>query len=129
MHRNAQTVSQSAAPLQPIVVPPAHVASPVAPLVLIADGDGVSRDIREAQLRSVGFRVSVARTAFEAIVKASCHMPDVILIDNSLEGLDTADTIRMLTFCPTTAHIPIVRLVRGKRLPQRILTRLRRVVA
>jgi two-component system NtrC family sensor kinase len=101
----------------------------VGPLVLVADGDAVSRDIREAQLRSIGLRVSVARTGFEAIVKASCHTPDVILLDDSVMGIDAAETIRMLTTCPTTAHIPIVRLLRGKRLPQRMLSRLRRVAA
>jgi len=127
--RNAQTVSRSARPVQPIVAAQARVASPLAPLVLIADGDAVSRDVREAQLRSVGLRVFVARTGFEAIVKATCQTPDVILLDDSLTGIDAVETVRMLTMCPTTAHIPIVRLLRGRRLPQRMLSRLRRVAA
>ncbi len=97
--------------------------------MLIADGDAVSRDLREAQLRTAGLRVSVARTGFEAIVKASYHTPDVILLDDSLTGLEAAETFRMLRMCPTTAHIPVVRLLRGKRLPQRMLSRLRRVAA
>jgi len=115
--------------VQPIVATPTRVPSALAPLVLVADGDAVSRDLREAQLRTAGFRVSVARTGFEAIVKASCHTPDVILLDDSLAGIEAIETIRMLTTCPTTAHIPIVRLLRGKRLPQRMLSRLRRVAA
>ena len=49
--------------------------------VLIADSNADSRDRRETQLRAAGFRVSVARTGFEAIVKASCQVPDLILID------------------------------------------------
>ena len=108
---------------------PTRVATPHAPLVLMADGDAASRDVREAQLRTAGLRVAVARTGFEAIVKATCHTPDVILLADSLTDIDAAETIRMLTGCPTTAHIPVVRLVRGKRLPQRILSRLRRVAA
>jgi len=115
--------------VQPIVATRTRVASALAPLVLIADGDAVSRDIREAQLHTAGLRVSVARTGFEAIVKASCQTPDVILLDDSLGGIDAADTLRMLRICPTTAHIPVVRLLRGRRLPQRILSRLRRVAA
>ena len=104
--------------------------TPVRPLhVLIADGDPTSREIREAQLRSAGFRVSVARTGFEAIVKASCHVPDVILLDNSLGDLLAAETGRLLTTCPMTSHIPVVCLTRGKRLPQRMLTRLRKSAA
>ena len=96
------------------------------PLVLIADADAVSREIREAQLRAAGVRVSVARTGFEAIVKASCHVPDVILLDDSLNDIEAAETGRLLTTCPVTSHIPVVRLLRGRRLPRRILTRLRR---
>jgi CheY-like chemotaxis protein len=96
------------------------------PLVLIADADAVSREIREAQLRAAGVRVSVARTGFEAIVKASCHVPDVILLDDSLNDIEAAETGRLLTTCPVTSHIPVVRLLRGRRLPRRILTRLQR---
>jgi len=99
------------------------------PLVLIADGDGASRDVREAQLRAAGLRVSVARTGFEAIVKASCQVPSVILLAGSLNDIEAMETARLLTTCPMTSHIPIVRLKRGGRLPQRILTRLRRVGA
>jgi CheY-like chemotaxis protein len=94
--------------------------------VLIADGNAVSRELREAQLRAAGVRVSVARTGFEAIVKASCQVPDVILLDDSLTDIEPAETGRLLTRCPMTAHIPVVRLVRGRRLPRRILTRLSR---
>ncbi len=96
------------------------------PLVLIADADAGSREIREAQLLAAGVRVSVARTGFEAIVKASCHVPDVILLDDSLNDIEAAETGRLLTTCPVTSHIPVVRLLRGRRLPRRILTRLRR---
>lgn len=96
------------------------------PLVLIADGNAVSRELREAQLRAAGVRVSVARTGFEAIVKASCQVPDVILLDDSLPDIDPAETGRLLTTCPVTAHIPVVRLFRGRRLPRRIISRLSR---
>ena len=97
-----------------------------APHILIADGDPTSREIREAQLRTAGFRVSVARTGFEAIVKATCQLPDVILLDRSLSDIQAADTGRLLTTCPVTSHIPVVCLRQGRRLPQRMLTRLRK---
>jgi DNA-binding response OmpR family regulator len=82
--------------------------------------------MREEQLRAAGFRVSVARTGFAAIVKASCHVPDVILLDDSLRDLEATETGRLLTTCAVTAHIPVVRLLQGRRLPQRMLVRLRR---
>jgi len=95
--------------------------------VLVVDGNERTRDVRTAQLNAAGFRVSLARTGFEAIVKACCQIPDLIVMDDSLAELDSAETGRLITTCPTTAHIPIVRLLPGRRVPQRALRRLRRV--
>ena len=102
----------------------------VAPHVLIADRNPASRAAREQQLRTAGFRVSVARTGFEAIVKASCQIPDLILLDDSLADgdIETAEVGRLLTTCPVTSHIPIVRLGKRNKMPQRLLSDLRRRV-
>lgn len=70
--------------------------------------------------------MSVARTGFEAIVKASCQVPDLILLDDSLLDIDSVETGRLLTTCPVTAHIPVVRLLPGRKVPQRAMMRLRR---
>lgn len=94
--------------------------------VLIADGNAESRDRRQVQLRDAGFRVSVARTGFEAIVKASYHVPDLILIDDSLADIEASETGRLLTTCPVTAHIPVIRLSAGRRVPQRVFSAMRR---
>jgi CheY-like chemotaxis protein len=91
------------------------------PLVLIADADPGSRQRRTQQLELRGFRVAVARTGFEAIVKASCHLPDLILVDGSLGAPGARETTELLATCPATAHIPIVRLTPGRRLPTRVL--------
>ena len=90
------------------------------PLVLIADANPRSRERRAEQLELRGFRVSVARTAFETIVKASCHLPDLILVDGSLGATGAKETMELLASCPATAHIPIVRLTPGRRLPRRV---------
>jgi CheY-like chemotaxis protein len=90
------------------------------PLVLIADANPASRLRRTRQLEDRGFRVTVARTSFETIVKASCHLPDMILVAASLGESDAEDTTKLLSTCPATAHIPIVRVARGHRLPARL---------
>ena len=90
------------------------------PRVLVADADQQSRIRRAHQLEARGFRVALARTSFEAIVKASCHLPDVILVDGSLGDEDVAGTTELLATCPATAHIPILRLTPGRRLPARL---------
>ena len=89
----------------------------------------MSREQRESQLRDAGCEVSVARTGFEAIVKASCQVPDLILIDETLPDLDAAETGRLIMTCPVTAHIPIVALEHDVRLPLDVLAQLRRINA
>jgi CheY-like chemotaxis protein len=105
--------------------------------VLVADPDAASRLDRAGQLRDRGFRVAVAGTPFETIVKASCQLPDLILIDSALdtrgplenveplEALENAEpdgTARLLSTCPATAHIPIVRLPATATLPTGLST-------
>ena len=89
--------------------------------VLIADTNARTLAARAEQLLAAGLKVSKARTSFEAIVKASCHVPDFILLDGSLRELNAADTLQLLTTCPVTAHIPIFRLSPGRRVPRRVL--------
>ena len=91
------------------------------PLVLVADADPASRQRRRSQLEHRGFRVTLARTPFEAIVKASCHLPDLILLDASLGAEGAVETTQLLSTCPATAHIPILQL-RGRRLPSRLFS-------
>jgi CheY-like chemotaxis protein len=94
--------------------------------VLLADGNPDSRERRQHQLQAAGCEVSLARTGFEAIVKASCQVPDLILIDESLPDLDSAETSRLITTCPVTSHIPVVPLTRGRQVPRRVFTQLLR---
>lgn len=94
--------------------------------VLVADSEGTTRSAREQQLLAAGHRVSLARTAFEALVKATCQPPDVILLDGALPDIAAHDLINFLSTCPVTAHIPVARLTRGRSVPQRIMGELRR---
>lgn len=98
-----------------------------APHALLADSEPMARRDRLAQLARAGFRVSFARTGFEAIVKASCHLPDLILL-GGLPDLEAAETSRLLATCPVTSHIPVVQLVPGRRVPARTLLQVRRAV-
>lgn len=108
------------------VLDPPAAATAQALHVLIADANARTRAARAEQLRAAGLRVSMARTSFEAIVKATCYVPDLILLDGSLAEIDAAETGQMLTVCPVTSHIPVYRLTPGRRVPQRILAVTRR---
>jgi len=92
------------------------------PLVLVADADRAARSRRTRLLQHRGFRVTAARTVFETIVKASCHLPDLILVGASLGEEQARETTELLSTCPATAHIPILQLTRGARIPARLAT-------
>jgi DNA-binding response OmpR family regulator len=96
------------------------------PHVLVAAADQGSRLQREQHLRTSGARVLTARTGFEAIVKASCQLPDLIVLDESLGEMEVAETARLLMACPMTAQVPVLCLRSRRRVPLRILTGLRR---
>jgi hypothetical protein len=112
---------QTEAPVT-ITLSPRESSALMSPLVLIADANPVTRSRRARQLETRGFAVAVARTGFEAIVKASCRLPDFIVVDESLGDDTVEDTTELLTTCPATAHIPVVRLGPGRRLPTRMLS-------
>jgi CheY-like chemotaxis protein len=104
----------------------AVMAAPLAadtrpPHVLIADSNARTLSARAEQLIAAGLKVSMAHTSFEAIVKASCHLPDLILLDGSLAGLNATETGELLTTCPATSHIPVFRLSPGRRVPRKVL--------
>ena len=105
---------------------PRHTAGGHTPHVLVADADPTSRQEREQHLLAAGARVISARTGFEAIVKASCQMPDLIVLDESLGDIEVAETARLLTICPVTAQTPILCLRTRRRVPLRVLSGLRR---
>jgi hypothetical protein len=94
--------------------------------VLVADANGSSRTRRADQFKARGFRVALARTPFEAIVKASCLTPDLIVIGASLGDEAVGETAELLASCPATSHIPLVRLPSGRRLLSRIFAIARR---
>ena len=94
-------------------IPQAHV--------LVAACDEGVRDARQRQLTASGLHVRLARTGFEAIVKASCHLPNLILLDASLGAEEVDATSQLLATCPTTAHIPVVRLTPRRGVPLRMI--------
>jgi CheY-like chemotaxis protein len=117
IHENEPTAAPANVPeSMPVTAPSKNTSH-----VLIADANARTLAKRAEQLLAAGLRVSLAHTSFEAIVKASCHVPDFILLDGSLGDLDAAVTGQLLTTCPMTAHIPIFKLTPGRRVPQRVL--------
>lgn len=79
--------------------------------VLLVAGDERILAAYARCLSDAGLQVSVARTGFEAIVKASCLLPDAILMHEGLlagEGVDSQAARELIGVCPATAHIPVI---------------------
>jgi CheY-like chemotaxis protein len=79
-------------------------------LILVVDDYEDAREMYAEYLRFTGFRVAEARNGNEAIEQAFALMPDLILMDLSLPGLDGWEATRQLKADPRTRHIPVVAL-------------------
>src|SRR3954471_899703 len=81
-----------------------------APLVLVVDDVDHGREIFAEYLEFRGFRVATAADGLEALDKAFELLPDVILMDLSLPGIDGWEATRRLKQDDRTRDIPIIAL-------------------
>ena len=84
--------------------------TPLAPLVLVVDDVAHGREIFAEYLEFRGFRVATAADGLEALDKAFELLPDVILMDLSLPGLDGWEATKRLKSDERTKTIPIIAL-------------------
>jgi two-component system cell cycle response regulator DivK len=82
----------------------------LAALVLVVDDVAHGRDICSEYLEFRGFRVATAADGLEAMDKAFELLPDVILMDLSLPGIDGWEATRRLKADERTRAIPIIAL-------------------
>ena len=79
-----------------------------APLVLLVDDSASARDLYRQYLSFVGYAVEVAKNGEEAIERAAELIPDIIVMDLMMPGLDGLEATRALKKAPGLRHIPIV---------------------
>jgi two-component system, cell cycle response regulator DivK len=80
------------------------------PLILVVDDFEDGREMYASYLRFSGYRVDEAADGREALDKAFALLPDIILMDLSLPGIDGWQATRELKQDARTAKIPIVAL-------------------
>ena len=80
------------------------------PLILVVDDYEDAREMYAEYLRFCGFRVAEARNGNEALEQAFSLMPDLILMDLSLPGMDGWEATRQLKADARTHKIPVVAL-------------------
>lgn len=76
--------------------------------VLVVDDIAANVRLLEAKLTAEYYDVIPATRGEEAIVRARCDQPDIILLDVMMPGLDGFETCRQLKSDPATRHIPVV---------------------
>jgi len=83
---------------------------PPQPLVLVVDDFRDGREMYAEYLSHAGFRVAEAEDGEEAVAKAQALLPDVVLMDLSLPGMDGWEATRILKADPRTRHIRVIAL-------------------
>lgn len=85
-------------------------SSSARPVVLIVDDYTDTIEMYAAYLGLVGFCPLKATNGHDALRLAVSEIPDVILMDLSLPGLDGFEVTRRLKDNPDTRHIPVIAL-------------------
>jgi DNA-binding response OmpR family regulator len=76
--------------------------------VLVVDDEPEITDIVEAFLTEAGYSVAVENQPNEAVKRAKEFLPDVILLDIMMPGVDGYDVCQTIKKEPELAHVPII---------------------
>src|SRR4051812_7019627 len=90
--------------------PQEATAKPATPLVLVVDDFPDNRDMYMQYLEFCGMRVAEAQNGHEALQQAFELLPDLIVMDLSLPGLDGWEATRRLKADARTRAIPVIAL-------------------
>ncbi|HEV8681226.1 MAG TPA: response regulator [Actinomycetota bacterium] len=76
--------------------------------ILVADDDPVILRLLQVNFNLEGFEVHTATRGEEAFEKAREHLPDIILLDVMMPGVDGWEVCRRLKEDQATAAIPVI---------------------
>ncbi|MDR0997304.1 MAG: response regulator [Zoogloeaceae bacterium] len=76
--------------------------------ILVVDDSATERFFMTDLLTKQGYTVSTAENGDEGIKKAKAELPDLILMDVVMPGLNGFQATRMLTRDETTKNIPVI---------------------
>ena len=77
-------------------------------MILVVDDSPTERHVLVELLGNAGYRVITAENGQEGIDKAKKELPDLILMDIVMPGLNGYQATRTLTRDEATKHIPVI---------------------
>jgi putative two-component system response regulator len=77
-------------------------------LVLIVDDEYIGRETLQSVLEGEGYELEMAENGFQAIEKAKQLLPDVILLDVMMPGMNGFEVCQRIRSDPQIAEIPII---------------------
>ncbi len=80
----------------------------VFPVILLVDDEPAGRQSLEALLDGQGYRLLTAADGPQALAQAAAELPDLILLDVMMPGMDGFEVCRQLRSDPMLAEVPIV---------------------
>ncbi|MFE9427390.1 SpoIIE family protein phosphatase [Kitasatospora sp. NPDC006697] len=83
---------------------------PVPAQVLVADDNADMRDYLDRLLRGAGYRVTLAADGLEALASARRDVPELVISDVMMPGLDGLHLVAGLRADPRTATVPVLLL-------------------
>jgi CheY-like chemotaxis protein len=78
------------------------------PKILLVEDNEASADALARRLERRGYNVVIASDGHQAVAFATSKLPDLILMDLGLPGIDGWDATSHLKGDPETSHIPII---------------------
>ncbi|MGK7924077.1 MAG: response regulator, partial [Spirulina sp.] len=77
-------------------------------LILVVDDTPANLEVVTEALSDAGFEVAIATDGERAIKQAIASLPDLILLDVMMPGIDGFETCRRLKNAPETREIPVI---------------------
>lgn len=78
--------------------------------ILIVDDEEDVLELVRYNLEKNGYKISTAATGEDALSKARAKLPDLMILDLMLPGIDGLEVCKILKNDPKTANIPIIML-------------------
>ncbi len=90
------------------------------PRVLVIDDDRITLRVIEASLKRLNYEVITANSGEAGLKLVKSEMPDVVVTDKMMPGIDGFEVTRRLRRDPSLAHIPILVLTGEQELEDKL---------